>query len=250
MRVISSASNDEYIKLKSLATSKGQNKHGEFLLMGDKLVREFLANGGDFRLLAEVRTPELTAVSSAPQLGLAPALFNEIDVVGTHSNLLLLEKPELPFRDLTAKPQGLELICPIGDPINLGAVLRSALAFGVRRVLLTTEAANPFHPRCIKASAGAVLRLEIFKTSALTEIAAKIPAIAGFTAALDLNGVALPDVRWPRDQRLLVGEEGPGLPALPGLPRISIPTQDVESLNVAVATSVALYAYQTSQKKS
>ena len=55
----------------------------------------------------------------------------------------------------------------------------------------------------------------------------------------------MPGFQWPKDVRLLVGEEGPGLPPFSFGKRIAIPmTESVESLNAVAAASMALYAYR------
>ena len=130
----------------------------------------------------------------------------------------------------------------MGDPLNLGAILRSAEAFGASRVILLEEAANPFLPKAIKASAGSSLRIAMEKGPSLG-------ALSGEFIALDLEGTSLPDFRWPANPRLLVGEEGPGLRGLSSavcLQKISIPVHGVESLNAGVATSIALYSFTQS----
>ena len=56
---------------------------------------------------------------------------------------------------------------------------------------------------------------------------------------------SLPGFHWPKDIRLLVGEEGPGLPPITSGTRLAVPmTGSVESLNAVVAAGMALYAYR------
>jgi TrmH family RNA methyltransferase len=165
---VESPNNEHFKRWKTLSTPKGIRKEGEFILMGNKLVAEFMRDPGDWVIRAELVTDQLDPYlekaygdlrrdqpRGPKTYSLAPGLFNEIDVLGTHANLLVLEAPQIPAMDLSTKPKGLELVCPLGAPTNLGAVIRSALAFGVSRVILTEEACNPFHPKAVKSSAGA-----------------------------------------------------------------------------------------------
>ncbi len=135
---------------------------------------------------------------------------------------------------------GVTLFLPFGDPENLGAALRSAAAFGVERVVLLAESAHPFHPRSIRASAGAALRLELMNGPSLAALIDEPPPSLH---ALDANGSNLADFVPHGDFGLVVGEEGRGLPTLGTVPAIAIPIDPgVESLNAAVATGIALFS--------
>ncbi len=255
MKLITSATNENYKRLKELSQASGIRKQGVFLVMGSDILRENLALLLP-RLVAEVRTEKLPPLApERPQWILSPDLFSEVDTQGTKYNLFLCEDIELPQIDLQSKPEGLELIVPLGDPTNLGALARSALAFGVTRLILTTEAVHPFHPKAIKASAGAILQIPLAKTGALRELGQnKTGAHVDSQSetdfwALDLAGENLMTTQLPQHMRLLVGEEGPGLAALKGsikkISKLCIPTSaKVESLNATVAVSLALYEYQ------
>ena len=168
---------------------------------------------------------------------LSPELFDDIDCVGTGTNILVLEQPPIAKLDADAlkiyKPQGIELVIPTGDPGNLGALIRSCEAFGVRRVILTEEAAHPFLPKSVKASAGSILRMPMSRGPALR-------SFPDSCIALDMDGVSLERFTWPENALLVVGEEGQGLGSARFQQRVSIPTRGVESLNAVVAASVAL----------
>lgn len=255
MKLITSTTNENYKRLKELGQASGIRKQGVFLVMGSDILRENLLLLTP-RLVAEVRTEKLPPLApDRPQWILSPSLFSEIDTHGTKYNLFLCEDVELPEADLQIKPKGLELIVPLGDPTNLGALARSALAFGVTRLILTAEAVHPFHPKAIKASAGAILQIPLAKTGALcklgqkkTDAHADSQSEADFWA-LDLAGENLMTTKLPKNMHLLVGEEGLGLAALKGssmkVGKLFIPTSPkVESLNATVAVSLAMYEYQ------
>ena len=246
---IQSKTNEHFRRWCDLSSARGIKKNGEFILMGEKLILEFLENAANFKIKAEIICEGLSplrheklrgAASNVRVYKLSKTLFNEVDVVGTHFNLLVLEVPEITVLGAGAA-QGLEIVAPLGDPANLGALARSALAFNAQKMILTEESCNPFHPKAIKASAGALLQLP------LVRVALKF---ADFIAqnediyALDMIGEGVDRFPWPRDIRLAIGEEGPGFGALQGLKKLRVPTQGVESLNATVAASIALYSYQ------
>lgn len=247
---ISSKTNDHFRRWADLSSARGIKKHQEFILMGEKLIHEFLENPS-FRVKAEIVNEDLKSMTMTasslkgqriPVFKLPKALFNEIDVVGTHFNLLVLEPKEIAPLKEGGKPEGLEVISPLGDPSNLGALARSALAFGASKMILTEESCSPYHPKAIKASAGALLKLPLYKIGKFTDFVATNDQIY----ALDMKGENVAGFKWPKNVRLAIGEEGPGFSGLKGLQRLSVATQSVESLNATVAASIALYSYSCS----
>jgi len=131
----------------------------------------------------------------------------------------------------------------VGDPGNVGAVLRSAQAFGASSVALGPGTADPFGPKAVRASMGAVFAVPLAR-------AASLAALPGTTIALAAGrGRPLTEVSpsgaTPRRQTvtLLVGAEREGLPeevieAADHVAHIPIQT---ESLNAAMAATIALY---------
>lgn len=216
-----------------------------FLLSGEKLIREYLIHPNlepQFELMSPALPPLEAPGWTAKQIQLSADLFKEIDVLGTHFNILVLSQPKmgvLSEEGLAAHaPEGLEVVIPSGDPGNLGALIRSCEAFGVPRVFLTKEAAHPFLPKAVKASAGSMLRVPLIRGPALK-------AFPETCIALDMEGVPIDEFVWPENGMLIVGEEGGGFghegQSKKAFQRsIRIPTQGVESLNVVVAASLAL----------
>lgn len=246
---ISSEQNSQFKIYKSLLTAKGIRDQGQFFLMGEKLVTEFLRSPIErFKLQAQLCSTQHTTlpVQQVRTTFLTPELFSELDLMGTHFPMLLLSFQQMEDKDLQALPQGLELICPLGDPKNIGALARSALAFGAQEIILTQEAAHPYLPQAIKASAGALLKVRLSRAGALSQI-----PVIGENFALELQGQKLQNIKWPKDLRLWLGEEGPGLRLTASQNKdmqfINIPTEHVESLNATVSASLALWEWNKNQ---
>lgn len=242
---ITSSTNQFFKTLKSLTTAKGIKENKMFFLMGDKLVNEFLESPvAEYKIEYIIHDAEIPQRTSARKTFLSKELFKEIDVLGTKSPMLVLSYNAIAVKDLNQTPKGLELICPLGDPRNLGALIRTSLAFGVSEVILTQESTHPFLPHAIKASAGAVLKTKFSMAQCLVS---EIP-LTGENYALALHGESLEKVNWPKNLRLWVGEEGPGLKLEHSQKRtmkfVNIPTTEVESLNAMVSTSLALWEWK------
>lgn len=125
----------------------------------------------------------------------------------------------------------------VGDPGNVGTILRSALAFGASSVALGPDCADPFGPKAVRASMGAIFSVPVARVRTPGDLPQ--PAIA--LAAREGE-----PLRGPLDQAtLVVGAERTGLPAdvVAGCDRVAhLPIAEAsESLNAAMALTVALY---------
>jgi len=245
--LIESPQNSRFKLWESLLESRGIRKSGQFLLAGLKTVPEALARYPDrFTAVLTGHADWIDGWEMPPGLEpvvLSAPLFRRLDLSGTNFPLLVGTVPDIPVIDLTRPPEGLELVCALGDPSNLGALLRSAASFGARRVILLEGAVHPFHPKCLRAASNSQMELELRRGPRWSDL----KTAAGPLFALDAGGTDLTGMDWPRDLRLVLGEEGQGVP--PDLPvrRLTIPTTGaVESLNATVAASVALFAHYTS----
>ncbi|MFN3534291.1 MAG: 16S rRNA (guanine(527)-N(7))-methyltransferase RsmG [Desulfatiglandales bacterium] len=249
LKEITSSDNKTYKLFKSLLTSKGIEKSSLFLMWGSKVVKEtiqdhithieglILRQGGPF--------PESILIDS-PYFRLSKELFDQLDPFGTSYPILLLKKPKIrPFRDMPRK--GPILAIPFQDPSNVGAVIRTSLAMGVRTLLLTESCASPFLPKAVRASGPCILSVELFGRPKLEEIRALGLPIVGL--ATPPKGVDILSFGFPEDFILLPGLEGPGLPLEMADQLISIPMEEgVESLNVGVATGIALFWWRARGK--
>ena len=127
----------------------------------------------------------------------------------------------------------------VGDPGNVGAVLRSALAFGAASVALGPGCADPYGAKAVRASMGALFAVPLARATR------DVAALPGRTVALVANrGPALAELDLAGSElTLLIGAERDGLPddvqaSADVVARIPIATH---SLNAAMAATVALY---------
>lgn len=228
--MISSASNAQFKLWKSLLEPRGIKKNGLFLLFGEKVVNETLRNHRE-------QVTELIEIEKT----LSKELFRELDIFGTNSSIAVCRAPEFPRWREEKKREGLTLLCPLGDPSNLGALLRTACAFDVNSIVLLQEAASPLHPKALRASSGSIFSLPLYQGPSIHEL--DVPPLL----ALDAGGANLVEFHWPKDPLLLVGEEGPGIPSNLKCQKLSIPLQNgVESLNATVAAAIALFHFSSS----
>jgi 16S rRNA (guanine527-N7)-methyltransferase len=245
VREITSSSNPTYRRLLAVLGGAGIREHGEAILAGSRIRDEILARfpGQVLGWLTGSEAPP-PPKETVPWIRLTNVLFKTLDVAGTHAPLVLVRVPEMtPWRDDEPWPVGCTLFVPFQDPENVGAVIRSAAAFGVARVVLLREAAHPFHPRSSRAAGPALFQvpLQIGPPVAHLQVATA-PLIA-----MDTNGPELSEAPFPETFGLVVGVEGPGLPAhlRAGERRRIAMRPGVESLNAAAAAAIALYVWSS-----
>jgi len=245
--VITSSQNPIFRDWKRLLTGRGMKKQARALVAGAKIVSDAVSVFPD-RCEAWITTGDNMPgpPGNFPHYRLAPELFQTLDVFGTRSPLLVVCPPEIqPWSPEAGLPPGLSVLVPFQDPENVGAVIRSAVAFGADRVILLEESAHPFHPKTLRASGGAVLSARLFAGPRITDLPTDLPL-----TPLSKEGSAISDYRFPDPCGLLAGVEGQGLPSVWRARAVSIPIRsEVESLNASAGVAIALYLWSAAKTK-
>ncbi|MDR0354197.1 MAG: class I SAM-dependent methyltransferase [Deltaproteobacteria bacterium] len=237
---IASAANPKYKGWLKLLEPRNIRKTGEAVVSGEKIVSEFLAHDPkNVSALLAVKRSDYARFAVPEEVEihhLRPEIFPRLDLFGAGPPLLIIKalapppwRPEEPWT-------GMRLFVPFQDPVNVGAVIRSAAALGAEVVLLK-EAATPYHPKALRASGPAVRQTKLWSGPALADLS-QLPDIY----ALSPKGRNIRAFNPPKSLGLVVGLEGPGLDDLfPEERRLAIPMKPgVESLNAAVAAAVAM----------
>ncbi|HOO73116.1 MAG TPA: 16S rRNA (guanine(527)-N(7))-methyltransferase RsmG [Spirochaetota bacterium] len=255
-RTISSRENTHFKEFRRAAESG--KKSGTTIITGKKIITDYLASAGDnllqgnMLLLFDGYTEKddsfLRIMESFKDKGnlfiLKKSLFKEVDLLQSDAPLLLIPRPELSQWSGALNP-GCTLALPFQDPVNIGSVIRSAAGLGVRDIIILEGAADPFHPRVIRTSAGAVFIVSLYRGPSARSLyhsckENNIPVLTLDAKGTDINSCVFPD-RFI----LIPGVEGPGLPDELKASALSIPLdQGVESLNGAVSASIALYEWK------
>ena len=138
-------------------------------------------------------------------------------------------------------------LCSVRDPGNLGAVIRSATAFGVDCIILSEDCADVYNPRTVRASMGSLFGTEIAVVSDLCDFIRRAREAGRRVFAAELSEDALPlsDIAVRPDDIFVIGNEGHGIPedvsdACESSVYIPI-SKKTESLNAAVAAAVFMW---------
>lgn len=153
------------------------------------------------------------------------------------------------FRD-AAKPSLALALVGLSDPENVGSLLRSAAALGVRDILLGPQTISPMTRRVIRVSMASVFRHRFYRFDQPVEDLRELTTAGFASIATLLDDTATPLIELPRaiasDRRvLIVGNEANGLPteiASAATHRSTLPMRNnTDSLNVGVAAAIFLY---------
>jgi len=249
IKEIDSESNATFKRFLKLTKAQNIRKHGLCLLSGPKQVKEVLTEFRD-RCAGIIFSEGHGSVAQMnlariPHYRLNRALFRQIDLYDTGKPILLIDVGSFLRWDEIFDASGCTLCIAFQDPANVGAVIRSAAAFGVSRVVFLKEAAHPFHHKSVRAAGSALFRVSMVEGPSIHDLRpSETPMIT-----LSPKGSDVKDFRFPPSFCLVPGLEGPGLPDhLLKATCLSIPmAPGVESLNAPLATGIILYLWRRAQ---
>jgi RNA methyltransferase, TrmH family len=219
--MITSPDNDALRKVRKLAGRRWRDK-----------TREFVAEGEDLIAAADEAGWHPTLVLREG-IDVTPHLLKQVSQLGSGTRALAVYGQRwvpAPVGPLCVALWG------VNDPGNVGTVLRSALAFGAASVALGPGTADPFGPKAVRASMGAVFAVPVARVGAVEDLPGRTVALVARA------GRPLADVD-EEEVTLVVGSEREGLPAevVAGCDQVAhIPIRS-ESLNAAMAATIGLY---------
>lgn len=198
----------------------------EIVLEGPKMVSDAIAGGW---------TPIAVVTRDAD---LSSELFDALAETRTPQSVIgLFERPRASAAEILARRNTIAIALDgVQDPGNIGTIVRLAAAFDASGVLLLPGCADPYGPKAIRSSAGAILSVPVATLTARELLDSALPLVA---TAMSGDAADPP----ARGAVLLFGSEGAGVSdeLLRASRTIAIPTSGrVESLNVAASAAILL----------
>lgn len=246
---------------RSGARASGSRRSSGSLLMGRNPIVEALRAGIPATALyvqaradADDRWREAMRFAVAHDIPIMEVAKTELDRMtegGVHQGLVL-SVPEYQYSDAADLATGTLLVALDGvtDPRNLGAIARSAAAFGADGIILPTRRSVGVTAAAWKTSAGALARVPVAQVTNMTRAIQDLQkagfAVVGLAADADVDLGELQRDVLTDPVVIVIGAEGAGLSRLVGQTcdwRVSIPmVGGVESLNASVAAGIVLQA--------
>lgn len=177
-------------------------------------------------------------------------LLESISYTKTPQGIVVLaQRPEASEQRLDkslSKDTLLVVLHQLNNPVNVGAILRTAEAAGATGIITTKNTSDPFSPKSLRGAMGSAFRLPIWRNTdfntAVTWCRERKISLIGTAATANMRHM---DWDWKRPSALVLGPESTGLSEeeLRATDQtVSIPMQgEVESLNVSVAAGILLY---------
>ena len=256
--LISSTSNPLVKRIRALGERKHRRREGAFFVEGLQPVWQAVEAGATIETF--VVAPEILLSEPAQRMiaeqeaqgirvaRVARTIFASLSEREGPTGLgAIVRAQTIKLEALPVRPDApLVVLHEIGNPGNLGTIIRTADAAGAGGIILLGETTDPFAPAAVKASMGSLFAVPIAHLANPEQFFAWATA---HNVAIVTTSARATTPHWsaayPRPLALLLGSEGTGLPAellARGDLQVTIPmTGTARSLNLAVATGVLLY---------
>ena len=256
-------SNSTIVKIQKLSDKKYRNEYKLFLCDGIKLFFEAFDSGAEIKYIVLNN-----------EISFSDDVINKIKTAQSRGAEVLCVSPQI-FAKLTKEnsPQGIITVCKyfdskhcfskfsknifetekimafesVRDPGNIGTILRNATAMGIDRLIFSSDCADIYSPKVIRASMGAIFKIniDVVEDLSLTIEYLKNTSRKVLAAALDKNSNILGKYNLLPSDVIILGNEGHGISQeiislCDG--SIFIPMKEnVESLNVAMASGIFMW---------
>ena len=255
MQVISSKDNDLIKHIRKLKDKKYRDETGEYIVEGIKLVKEAIEENSKIKHIiicedcesdSKIEQSLLYDIAKNNCIYVTKQVFQHITGVETPQGVLAVveknNKKEIDYnKDIIIALDGIQ------DPGNLGTILRTVDSANLNQIILSNDCVDPYNPKVVRSTMGAIFRLNIIETKNLKETLEKAQKnkFDIMVTALDTNN-NIYNVEY-KNKVIVIGNEANG---------VSKEIQDIanckvkipmlgrtESLNASVATGIIIYEY-------
>ena len=266
--LITSRQNSLLVETGKLSDRKHRVRGGQFRFDGIKLTAEALQNGVELTavLLRQTEADRLVErifSMSGKEFPLdtrvvcvEDSVFDRLSEENAPEGVICVARMQTQRHQVWSKGDKISsadeqilLVESVRDPSNLGAIIRSAAAFSVDRLILSADCADIYHAKTVRASMGTLFSQKIDRTDDLPSVIEALRASGRrvFAAALDDRALTLGDFEVQKGDCAVIGNEGHGLcektiAACSNTVCIPMSTR-AESLNASVAAAILMWEF-------
>ncbi len=266
--IITSRNNPTVKLAASLKDKKGRDTEGVFIAEGEKLTYEaleaglpvvkiFVTESKSEKILSKLKEFSLRGLgeNSAVQV-LGDDAFLKISTENAPQGVISIIKHLDFFRqlDIIYKEEFSQnacgrsiALCSVRDPGNLGSAIRSAVAFGVEHIILSSDCADIYNPKTVRGAMGSLFRVKVTRVADMKDYISAMQANGRRVYSAELSDSAKPlgELQLSKWDAVIIGNEGHGVPkdvsdACDGAIYIPISSK-TESLNASVAAAIFMW---------
>ena len=261
--------NNQFVKwASSLSEKKNRKENGYFLAEGVKLTKEAFEASlpVDYLIVSEnKKTAVLDAIGDfcnsekyekTKFVTVSEGVFEKISTEKAPQGVISVIKHLDFFRDMDIiykeefflKPEEKAIfLFSLRDPSNLGAVIRSSVAFGIDHIIMSADCADIYSPKTVRSAMGSIFRVKVTTVGDVKSFigAAQHNSRRVFAAELSERAVSLHDINLSGSDIVMIGNEGHGIDTdvsacCDGSVYIPI-SKKTESLNASVAAAIFMW---------
>ena len=249
---ITSLQNAQVKMWRALKDSKGRAAHRLFLAEGDHMAGEALKENFVKTLLVDETAVERYAMHIAAarekdvDICLMPehVLASVCDARTPQGSVAVCALPETK-KAMNGSEKLLAALDGVQDPGNVGTILRTLDAAGFDAMLINNKTADPYAPKALRASMGAVFRIPVYCVDLPDMLSSLAQTHDLYAGALD-GGPFFDRKRKKPGACVIIGNEGQGISqqvyAVEGIEKVKLPmVGGAESLNASVAAAIMIY---------
>ena len=266
--IITSRNNQLVKWVASLADKKNRKESGYFMAEGVKLTREAFEAGlpVDYCIVSEAKRDAAIELlnpfinnekyEKCRFVTVSEGVFEKISTEKAPQGVISVIKHLDFFRELDIiykeefflEPEEKAIfLFSLRDPSNLGAVIRSSVAFGTDHIVMSSDCADIYNPKTVRSAMGSLFRVKVTTVKDVPSFikAAKECSRRVFAAELTDNARSLSDIGLLGSDIVMIGNEGHGIDAdvsaiCDGSVYIPI-SKKTESLNASVAAAIFMW---------
>lgn len=263
--IIKSSTNKTIKHIKSLQMKKFRDEYDEFIIEGEKLLREALTYKASISMVLfsqsfaeNAKYDELAAILSISNIPLYYAedgVFKEVCETDTPQGVMAVaEKLEFNLDSIITKEElCIVFLYEARDPGNAGTIIRSADACGLDAVLVSKGSVDLYNGKTIRATMGSLFHIPVFQNLDTEETISKLKESRIVTIGADPHsGKSCIELPYSKKAAIIIGNESQGInreiqAQLDLNVKIPMPGR-AESLNAGIAASILMYEFSVRKK--